>query len=311
VLIGKGEKEELTKIQHDRGQQPLNHHLLKLEGRSGCELRVLKINQQLIVRKMAANPDYNGRLLAQAQKQAHFNAHNALSLFDAPQVLDQGLINNYQYFDMAYIQGEKFSDFLCHANVNLIVDLTDRLIDYLDFYFHQAHKIAPPLTAIKKKLISLQSQLINHHKFNHQLINQVLLFLEQKIPKSPLISHCCHGDLTFSNMIFTRTGKIYLIDFLDSFIESPLVDLVKLRQDTRFFCSLTIDAQLESHKVCKVKQVLTYMEQRFKAYLDRQPAHLQSWYDYLEIFNLVRIMPYVKQEQEIQFLTLHLQELLF
>ncbi|NJN76485.1 MAG: phosphotransferase [Synechococcaceae cyanobacterium RL_1_2] len=195
--------------------------------------------------------------------------------------------------------------------MNLIVDLSNQLINYLNFYLDQANAIAPPLTIIKNKLIALRSQLINNHKFNHQLINQVLLFLEENIPPFPLVSHCCHGDLTFSNMIFTRTGKIYLIDFLDSFIESPLVDLVKLRQDTRFYWSLTIDTQLESHKVCKVKQVLTYMEQRFKAYLDRQPAHLQRWYDYLEIFNLVRIMPYVKQEQEIQFLTLHLQELLF
>ncbi|NJN76484.1 MAG: hypothetical protein HC796_10245 [Synechococcaceae cyanobacterium RL_1_2] len=111
MLNAKDEKGELTKIQRDRGQPPLNDHLLKLEGRSGCELRVFKIHQQIIVRKMAANPGYNGRLLAQAQKQTHFHGHNSLTRFDAPQVLDQGLINDYQYFDMTYIQGEKFSDF--------------------------------------------------------------------------------------------------------------------------------------------------------------------------------------------------------
>ena len=41
----------------------------------------------------------------------------------------------------------------------------------------------------------------------------------------------CHGDLTFSNILFNG-NNYYLIDFLDSFIESPLLDIVKLRQDT-------------------------------------------------------------------------------
>ena len=37
----------------------------------------------------------------------------------------------------------------------------------------------------------------------------------------------CHGDLTFSNILFNG-NNYYLIDFLDSFIESPLLDLVKI-----------------------------------------------------------------------------------
>lgn len=39
----------------------------------------------------------------------------------------------------------------------------------------------------------------------------------------------CHGDLTFSNILFNG-NNYYLIDFLDSFLESPLLDLVKIRQ---------------------------------------------------------------------------------
>ncbi|MEB3375992.1 hypothetical protein SFC43_32790 [Bacteroides sp. CR5/BHMF/2] len=36
----------------------------------------------------------------------------------------------------------------------------------------------------------------------------------------------CHGDLTFSNILFNG-NNYYLIDFLDSFLESPLLDIVK------------------------------------------------------------------------------------
>ena len=35
----------------------------------------------------------------------------------------------------------------------------------------------------------------------------------------------CHGDLTFSNILFNG-NNYYLIDFLDSFIEYPLMDIV-------------------------------------------------------------------------------------
>jgi aminoglycoside/choline kinase family phosphotransferase len=43
----------------------------------------------------------------------------------------------------------------------------------------------------------------------------------------------CHGDLTLSNILVQehQGDRIVLIDFLDSFIESPLADLAKLRQD--------------------------------------------------------------------------------
>ena len=40
----------------------------------------------------------------------------------------------------------------------------------------------------------------------------------------------CHGDLTFENII-VKNKKIYLIDFLDSYINSPLIDISKLQQD--------------------------------------------------------------------------------
>ncbi len=46
----------------------------------------------------------------------------------------------------------------------------------------------------------------------------------------------CHGDLTFSNMLFNG-NNYYLIDFLDSFVESPLLDIVKLRQDSAYLWS--------------------------------------------------------------------------
>jgi hypothetical protein len=43
----------------------------------------------------------------------------------------------------------------------------------------------------------------------------------------------CHGDLTLSNILIQEStnDKIVLIDFLDSFLESPLSDMCKINQD--------------------------------------------------------------------------------
>lgn len=40
----------------------------------------------------------------------------------------------------------------------------------------------------------------------------------------------CHGDMTLENMII-QDGEIYLIDFLDSFYNSWLIDVAKILQD--------------------------------------------------------------------------------
>ncbi len=45
----------------------------------------------------------------------------------------------------------------------------------------------------------------------------------------------CHGDINFGNMIVDpMKQELYLFDFLDSFIESPLQDFSSLRQDFAF-----------------------------------------------------------------------------
>jgi len=55
----------------------------------------------------------------------------------------------------------------------------------------------------------------------------------------------CHGDLTLSNMILSPSKGLVLIDFLDTYFESPLQDVAKLRQDfyygwARRICRFTL-----------------------------------------------------------------------
>lgn len=56
----------------------------------------------------------------------------------------------------------------------------------------------------------------------------------------------CHGDLTFANIIFVDKD-IYFIDHLDSFIESPVIDLIKIYQDTLFNWSFFLSGAWSRH----------------------------------------------------------------
>ena len=67
--------------------------------------------------------------------------------------------------------------------------------------------------------------------------NQMLIFLKNKFNDYKIIElplGPCHGDLTLSNIIVSPTGSLNLIDFLPSFIETPIWDIVKIYQDLKY-----------------------------------------------------------------------------
>jgi len=109
----------------------------------------------------------------------------------------------------------------------------------------------------------------------------------------------CHGDMTLSNMIFGK--DIYLIDFLDSYIESPTLDLIKLRQDTHLYWSLNmIDKTTD---LTKIKLGLNYIDNWI---LDNYKI---EDYELLQIINLLRIYPYTKDEKIINWLDTNIKKL--
>jgi hypothetical protein len=116
----------------------------------------------------------------------------------------------------------------------------------------------------------------------------------------------CHGDLTLSNILFT-TDAIYLIDFLDPFIESPLQDVVKLQQDTYFGWSVDLYGAPFDQK--KARIALCYLNDRIAtafASFDWYDKH----YTLFQAMNLMRILPYCKCNASVSFVSGYLDRLL-
>lgn len=261
---------------------------LKLTGRSGCKLEIVRSENSTFVRKSSKNHNYNHRLISQAQKQTTFDGH---AVFHTPKVVEIKEEDGAAFFEMEYIPGEKYSDYFSRIGKQEIDRTISRLIEFVQINLSKASIFSPDHLIFIEKARMLKQQLADDH-----MLNQFLDLLIEKIPDSDLPVSYCHGDLTFSNMIFSD-GEVYLVDFLDSFIDSPLIDIVKLRQDTCFYWTLLIDSEMEGYKKNKMFQIMKYCDEKICEAFSENPYH-QKWYNYLQAFNLIRIMPYIHDKGE-------------
>ena len=101
----------------------------------------------------------------------------------------------------------------------------------------------------------------------------------------------CHGDLTFTNIIFNK-NRLYYIDFLDCFIDSFLCDLVKLKQDLFYHWSLDVQGM----KNLRIRQIYSFLwrklEERYSQYVETIE------FDVLDILNTLRLEPYLTNEDQ-------------
>jgi hypothetical protein len=112
----------------------------------------------------------------------------------------------------------------------------------------------------------------------------------------------CHGDLTLSNVLLQRpTNNIILIDFLDSFIESPLADVCKLRQDTRFGWSLFLSGGPQGYDPVRMAATLRYLDSALVRYC----SQFEWWVQYhtiVELLNQLRVLQYAKERRIVDHL---------
>jgi hypothetical protein len=282
--------------------------LLKMEGRSGCKLEVLSTDGILSVRKISKESGYNTRLLLQAAKQQIFFKKPWSAEFKTPQVVGQSNAQeSLTWFEMPYLHGQKYSEFFERASIQDVRNLALKFERHFMLGLANSKIEAVDPGIFLSKLEAVYGLLPGRPDVDQRLIKLVVDYLE-KVPGGFIPINSCHGDFTFSNMIFCEDA-IYLVDFLDSFVESPLLDLVKFRQDTFFYWSLLIENQLPDNRSAKVTQIFNYLdEQVYGKLVDNK--FVKEWYTYLQVFNLLRILPYVSDKKEIDFVQKNIQRII-
>lgn len=224
--------------------------MIQLKGHSGCS--VVLLDGGAVVRKTAPDQSYNRRLSAQADKQSNFH-HPSIK---APQVLRSGVTEDGKfYFDMPYVRGRRLSSFFKVERLSVCMGIVDQL-DVL----HEPNSEMDILPRLSAKLDELGVDVETR---------DLVLDADWKVPMG-----FCHGDLTFENVIVSDDG-IYLIDFLDSFVDSPIIDQSKMLQDA--FCYWSFDP----HSYIPKRKLMSVCEK-----------YATGLHYRMLLVHLIRILPY-------------------
>ena len=251
----------------------------KLEtGLSGCKLELIGSNT---LRKHSSSPSYNKRLELQVKKQELFS-NQVFRNVETPKVLRK----EDSYFDMEYVTGRSFDEYFSVCSVSDIDFVFDSLCGYFDGLISHSQYYQPEVS--KKRLLDKINSLETHthHLTDLYHIRQMVSSITMKIPQT-----FCHGDLTFTNIIFNK-NRLYYIDFLDCFIDSFLCDLIKLKQDLYYHWSLDV----QGIKNLRIRQIYSFLwrklEERYSQYVETIE------FDVLDILNTLRLEPYLTNEDQ-------------
>lgn len=265
-------------------------------GNSGCEVSLKQRGQKLVIEKSSCDLAYIPRLKQQIELQRSFQQITANQIL-VPEILEQHESAKSYSVIMEYLPFQDFTEFYGQCSAPSLRQSADLLIDFI-----RSNLMPTKLEAnasILSKLADISTKMDSAALATtfRQMIERLTTRLQSD--RIILPGGRCHGDLTLSNMLFSTAGNsIGLIDFLDSYIESPVIDLVKVRQDTHLGWSFVKTDK--SFSRARLHQALAYLDKRFSEEIER---HIdQKTYNMLQSVNILRILPYAQDRKTLEFI---------
>lgn len=259
----------------------MNYDFLPLKGRSNAKI---SFDYELNVVRKSVKKTNMRRLHNQIKKQQEFTDLNFENI-KTPKLLK----TDENSFEMEFINGKNFIQFVEDSNVSSINTHIDNIMRYLDEIKNM--KIQSDINfkdSVKNKLNQLNTQ-NKYPEINKLILNSNLnndLYLENTY---------CHGDLSLSNIIF-KDKEIFFIDFLDPFFNSYYFDIIKLRQDVLHHWLFKIN----DYSSIKCDIVTKKINDALSIEFQEEIASIE--FQILEIMNFLRIDPYTKIAKEKQHL---------
>lgn len=260
-----------------------------LGGHSGCTILLIEDeNAKAFVRKFSSDLNYNKRLQYQCNKQKEFVSDS----IKAPRVLDEGYTEDgLFYFDMEYIQGITLAEYMKSMEVSKVNGLVDNIVSNIvsrsTIMSSEANRI------FDDKILELRKTTA---KFENSLVCEALDELAtydwRRFGKT-----FCHGDLTLENII-VHNNELYLIDFLDSFYNSWILDIGKLMQDVQTLWSYRNDKKISTNTLIRL---IVFRDILIEKICNSNSEMYLNIYHAL-LLHLVRIYPYTKDIKTISFL---------
>ncbi|TXI21822.1 MAG: hypothetical protein E6Q67_07080 [Roseateles sp.] len=228
--------------------------------------------------------------------------YTGMARLSAAEVLEFVVHTDRAELLMPYIEGMTGHMFPVHATRNVAHTLSVSLSTMLYSELNESRE-APVATSLFRDKLDSVSAATRDLELK-RLVDACLSVVDALPAEMPFPMGPCHGDLTLSNVILDPVSGITLIDFLDTFLETPLQDVAKLKQDFVYGWSfrkdppaLTIKAEI----LCRhhSPQAIVQIERMY-------PTQVRL----LTLLTLARIAPYVKDTVTQQWLVRSLTDCL-
>ena len=282
---------------------------IEVKGHSGCQINIIREQNELYIYKTTNDKTYLHRLIKQANKQKTATQIEYQHI-RVPQVYDITNSSQQASIKMEYVYSKNFIEYFESAGFEQINYFIKALILFIEKELHSSPLQQISASIIQKKFIDVKQKinanpLLTSDAEIIEIVNRsTTVFNQLNTIEMPV--GVCHGDLTFSNILFNG-NNYYLIDFLDSFIEAPLLDIVKIRQDSAHLWSQLMYTksydQIRLQIVCeKIDCEIDQYFQRYKWY--------KHYYQMFQLMNMLRILQYAHEENVISYLKIQIKSLL-
>lgn len=257
-------------------------------------LEIIKQGHQSLVRKT-----FRGDILRAQQNVEKQHAFRPLftgvARISAADLLEFKVYSDRAELLMPYVEGMTGNRFPVLATRSAAQNLSMSLSTLLYFELNKSRDERVPMSLFIDKLASISVATCDT-ELKYQVDNclQVVdkLPTELSFPIGP-----CHGDLTLGNLILDASLGLTLIDFLYTYLETPLQDVAKLKQDLVYGWSFRKDSsamRIKAEIFCRFNypQAMVQIERMY-------PVQIQL----LTLMSLARIAPYVKDKITKQWVT--------
>ena len=275
---------------------------LKIKGHSGCDIDVVREARDLFVYKSTHDVKYIPRLINQAKKQEQAASYEYQHI-RVPQIFDVHSSDSMAFIKMEYVYSKNFIEYFEHAGFEQIKYLIKALEYFIEKEIAASQMTVIPQRVFTDKFFDVKKKTLGNSALNGDTEVTHILNESESI-FSTIDSMClpvgrCHGDLTFSNILFNG-NNYYLIDFLDSFIESPMLDIVKLRQDTAYRWSQRM--YIKSFDSVRLRIVSEKIDHDIDEYFKTHYGWYRDYYKPLQVMNFLRILQYAHEPRVIEYL---------
>lgn len=275
---------------------------IEVKGHSGCQIDVVQDDSNIYVYKSTADPKYLKRLVLQAEKQ-RAAGEKQYQHIRVPRIFDVQRTDSTVVVKMQYVYSKNFIEFFEQAGFEQIGYLIDALKYFIEYEIDKSCLKTVHAEVFREKFADIKTKCENNPLYKGDEAIASILARSEKVfvalADMTIPVGLCHGDLTFSNILFNG-NNYYLIDFLDSFVETPLQDIVKLRQDTSHHWSQLMYGK--RYDAIRLHIILDKIDQEIDAYFSNKYQWYNDYYPVMQLMNMLRIMPYAHEAKVVDYL---------